>query len=84
MWDCSLHFGRGWRQEGAVKSLYDELTDKLGKAPKLTKPSVARFDLGLLLFNAGDALRELEARTVPNVERRLAHEHVPKAGAKYS
>lgn len=42
-----------------MKSLYDELTDKLGKPPKLTKPSVARFDLGLLLFNAGDALREL-------------------------
>ena len=42
-----------------MKSLYDELMDKLKQDPRLTKPSVARFDLGLLLFNAGDALREL-------------------------
>ena len=42
-----------------MNSLYDELTEKLKRDPRLTKPSVARFDLGLLLFNAGDALREL-------------------------
>lgn len=44
-----------------MNSLYDELTEKLKRDPRLTKPSVARFDLGLLLFNAGDALRELWA-----------------------
>lgn len=44
-----------------MKSLYDELTDKLRQDPRLTKPSMARADLGLLLFNAGDALRELWA-----------------------
>ncbi len=42
-----------------MNSLYDELAEKLKKDPRLTKPSVARFDLGLLLFNSGDALREL-------------------------
>jgi hypothetical protein len=42
-----------------MNSLYDELTEKLKRDPRLTRPSVARFDLGLLLFNAGDALREL-------------------------
>jgi len=36
-----------------MKSLYDELAEKLKQDPRLTKPSVARFDLGLLLFNAG-------------------------------
>lgn len=42
-----------------MKSLYDELADKLKQEPRVTKPSMARVDLGLLLFNAGDALREL-------------------------
>jgi hypothetical protein len=44
-----------------MKSLYDELAEKLKQDPRLTKRSGARFDLGLLLFNAGDALRELWA-----------------------
>lgn len=42
-----------------MKGLYDELSDKVQQAPKLTKPGMARVDLGLLLFNAGDALRKL-------------------------
>ncbi|MFO7635337.1 MAG: hypothetical protein R6W76_22525 [Caldilinea sp.] len=47
--------------EIAMQSLYDELAEKLKRDPRLTRPSVARFDLSLLLFNAGDALRELWA-----------------------
>ncbi|GIK74981.1 MAG: hypothetical protein BroJett021_39690 [Chloroflexota bacterium] len=44
-----------------MKSLYDELAEKLKQDPRLTRHSLARADLGLLLFNAGDALRELWA-----------------------
>lgn len=42
-----------------MSSLYDELMQKVQQDPRLTKPSVARFDLGLLLFNAGSDLRNL-------------------------
>lgn len=44
-----------------MNSLYDELAEKLKRDPRLTKRSSARFDLGLLLFNAADALAELWA-----------------------
>jgi hypothetical protein len=44
-----------------VTSLYDDLSEKLRKDPRLAKRGGARYDLGLLLFNAGDALRELWA-----------------------
>ena len=60
-----------------MNSLYDELTDKLKRDPRLTKPSVARFDLGLLLFNAGDALRELWAAA--EAELAAAPEEQPAA-----
>ena len=42
-----------------MSSLYDELSEKLKKDPRLTKRGGARFDLSLLLFNARDSLREL-------------------------
>lgn len=42
-----------------MNSLYDELSEKLKKDPRLTKRGGARFDLGLLLFNARDSVREL-------------------------
>ena len=42
-----------------MNSLYDELAEKIKKDPRLTKQSLSRFDMSLLLFNAGDALREL-------------------------
>ena len=42
-----------------MSSLYDELAEKLRKDPRLTKRGGARYDLGLLLFNARDALRAL-------------------------
>jgi hypothetical protein len=46
-------------QEIAMSSFYDELCEKLKKDPRLTKRGGARYDLGLLLFNARDSLREL-------------------------
>lgn len=42
-----------------MHSLYDELAEKVKKEPRVSKPTVARFDLTLMLFNAGDALRDL-------------------------
>ena len=42
-----------------MSSLYDELSEKLGQDPRLTKRGGARFDLGLLLFNHRDSLSEL-------------------------
>jgi hypothetical protein len=42
-----------------MSSLYDELSDKLKKDPRRTKIGGARYDLGLLLFNARDSLCEL-------------------------
>jgi hypothetical protein len=44
-----------------MSSLYGELREKLDKDPRLTKRGGARADLGLLLFNAKDSLRELWA-----------------------
>ena len=40
-------------------SLYDDLSAKLKKDPRVTKRGGARYDIGLLLFNARDSLREL-------------------------
>ena len=42
-----------------TNSLFDELADKIRKDPRLRKGSLARADLGLLLFNARDGLRDL-------------------------
>ena len=42
-----------------MTSLYDELRAKLQKDPRLTRRGGPRYDLGLLMFNAGDSLREL-------------------------
>jgi hypothetical protein len=46
-------------KEEAMSSLYDDLSEKLKKDPRLTKRGGARYDLGLLLFNARDSLHEL-------------------------
>jgi hypothetical protein len=43
----------------AMTSLYDELSEKIKQNPGLTKRGGARADLGLLLFNARDSLRDL-------------------------
>jgi hypothetical protein len=42
-----------------MASLYDELTEKLARDPRVTRRSGARADLGLLMFNARDSMREL-------------------------
>lgn len=42
-----------------MKSLYADLSEKLERDPRLTRRGGARFDLGLLLFNARDSLCEL-------------------------
>jgi hypothetical protein len=42
-----------------MSSLYEDLSEKLKKDPRLTKRGGARYDLSLLLFNARDSLHEL-------------------------
>ena len=42
-----------------MQSLYDELIAKLARDPRLTKRGGPRFDLGLLLFNAREAVHDL-------------------------
>jgi hypothetical protein len=42
-----------------VSSLYDELSEKLEKDPRLTKRGGPRYDLGLLLFDYRDPMRAL-------------------------
>jgi len=42
-----------------MSSLYDDLSEKLKKDPRLTKRGGARYDISLLLFNARDSLCEL-------------------------
>jgi hypothetical protein len=42
-----------------MSSLFDDLSAKLEKDPRLSKRGGARYDLGLLLFNARDSLRGL-------------------------
>ena len=42
-----------------MSSLYEDLTEKLAKDPRLTKRGGPRVDLSLLLFNARESLNEL-------------------------
>ena len=42
-----------------MQSLYDELSEKLAKDPRLTKRGGPRVDISLLLFNARDAIQAL-------------------------
>jgi hypothetical protein len=54
-----------------MASLFDELSEKLKKDPRLTKKGGARFDLSLLLFDARDSLRKLwEAADVEGTKAR--------------
>ena len=52
-----------------MTSLFDELSEKLAKDPRLTKRGGPRFDLGLLLFNARDDLRRLWDAARSELER---------------
>ena len=59
-----------------MSSLYDDLSEKLKKDPRLTKSGGARYDLGLLLFNARDSLRELwDAAEIEVTAARSQREH---------
>lgn len=42
-----------------MKSLYEEVSERLAKDPRLTKRGGVRFDMSLLLFNSRDAINEL-------------------------
>lgn len=42
-----------------MRSLYDDLSEKLRQDPRLTKRGGARFDMSLLLFNSREDLHEL-------------------------
>jgi hypothetical protein len=44
-----------------MSSLYDDLAEKLARDPRLTRKGGPRYDIGLLLFDAKDDLRELWA-----------------------
>lgn len=63
-----------------MSSLFDELTEKLRKDPRLTKRGGPRADLGLLMFNARDDVRALWHAAVAELER-AKHEQraVPEA-----
>ena len=42
-----------------MKSLYDELSEKLAKDPSLSRRGGPRADIGMLLFSERDAIRAL-------------------------
>ena len=59
-----------------MSSLYDDLSEKLKKDPRLTKRGGARWDISLLLFNARDSLRELwDAADIEVTEARSKGHH---------
>jgi hypothetical protein len=64
-----------------MSSLYDELAEKVKREPRVSKPTVARFDLTLLLFNAGDSLRELWAAAEAETQRGPASRARPVAAS---
>ena len=47
------------QKENTMKSLYDELSEKIRQDPRLTKRVGPRQDIGLLLFADRDNLNEL-------------------------
>lgn len=65
-----------------MKSLYDDLCEKLRKDPRLTKKGGPRFDLSLLLFNARDDLRELWAAANNEISHATADGHHPSESMK--
>lgn len=60
-----------------MTSLYDDLSEKLARDPRLTKRGGPRFDLSLLLFNARDTLRELWDAANAEVTRAKSQGHPP-------
>ena len=60
-----------------MHSLFDELDEKVRREPRLTKRNMPRADLGLLLFNARDAIRGLWVAADEEVRRASAEGRVP-------
>ena len=60
-------------------SLFDDLTEKLGRDPSLTKRSGPRADLGLLMFNARDDVRALWVAAEAEVNRAEAEGRQPSS-----
>lgn len=60
-----------------MTSLYDDLSEKLQKDPRLTKRGGPRVDLSLLLFNARDALHDLWVAADREVTHALNDGRVP-------
>ncbi|MCB8945505.1 MAG: hypothetical protein H6658_17280 [Ardenticatenaceae bacterium] len=70
-----------------MKSLYDDLSDKLAQDPRLTKRGGPRVDLSLLLFNAREDLHQLwqtadrHLQTHPHPDHHDLHQAVEKLRA---
>lgn len=60
-------------------SLYEALTEKLQKDPRLTKRGGPRVDLSLLLFNAREAVHALWLAAEAEVSRARSEGRAPSA-----
>lgn len=60
-------------------SLYEELSEKLRKDPRLTRRGGPRVDLGLLLFNAREDLHALWRAADAELSRARAEGRAPDA-----
>lgn len=60
-----------------MDSLYDELSAKLARDPRLTRRGGPRVDLSLLLFNAREAVRELWRAAEAELARARAEGRTP-------
>ena len=67
-----------------MSSLYDDLSEKLRKDSRLTKRGGARVDLGLLLFNARDSLRELWVAAESEVTQSKSEGRAPSNSLAYA
>jgi len=67
-----------------MSSLYDGLSEKLKKDPRLTKGGVARYALTLLLFNARESLRVPHAAWRHAPGRKLVRDRYNGAGRQTS
>lgn len=61
-----------------MKSLFDELEEKVGREPRLTRRNMPRADLGLLLFNARLGTRELWLAAAAAIEREVRDGRAPE------
>jgi len=57
-----------------MKSLFDDLSERLAMDPRLTKRGGPRIDLSVMLFNARDDVRELWAAAEGELEAHSGEE----------